>query len=110
MDSDLRVVSKSSSLEGTVVVGVDHAAVEVSVGSHSGLLVPEPLSSDRTQVGRSHMTDSSRHFRSWDHSIKVGHLSCVLIAHVAGAVVFKQVVEVSVPGSENLRVVELNNI
>ncbi len=43
MDCDLRVVSEGGPLEGAVVVGVGHVAVQIAVADHCGLLVPEPL-------------------------------------------------------------------
>lgn len=108
MDGHLRVTAEGSSLEGTVVMGVDDATVKISVCSHSSFLVPEPLSSHSLQVLRGHVTDSGGNLSAGNNTIQVSHLESVFISDIADALVLKEIVEITVSGSEDLSLVELN--
>lgn len=69
MNGDLGVVAQGSSLKGTVVVGVDDAAMEVAIGSHSGFLVIEPLRGHALEVVRGHVADPRGDLSSRNHSV-----------------------------------------
>lgn len=109
VDSDLGVTAEGSSLEGTVVMGVDYATVKISVSSHSSFLVPEPFSSHSLQVLRGHVADSGGNLSAGNNTVQVSDLKSVFITDIADALVLEEIVEIAVSGSEDLSLVELNS-
>lgn len=108
MHCDLRVLAEGGPLERSIVVGVSDRAVQVTIPSHCRLLVPEPPSRHLLQVVRSHVRDPGRDFCAVDEAVEVGQLLGVGQRDVCRLVELEQVVEVLVPGPENLGLVDLN--
>ena len=103
----MRVLSEGGSLEGPIVVRADDCGVEVSPSGHCGLLVPEPLGGHLGDVCGGHVGDPGGDFGAVDEAVEVGELFGVGEGDVGGLVEFEQIVEVLVPGAEDLGLVDL---
>ena len=108
VDCNLRVFSKSCSLEGSVVVGAWHVTVQVTISNYCSFLVPEPPWSNFRNVFGSHVWNSSSSLSSWDKSIKIGNLFSIRQWNLRRSVDFKQIIEVSISSSEDFRLIDLN--
>lgn len=110
MNGDLGIISKSGSLESTVVVCVDNSAVKVTIGSNSSFLVIEPLSSNTLKIAWSHMTNSCGYLSSRNDTIQVSNLKSVSIANVTNTLILKKIIKVFVSGSENFGLIKLYSL
>lgn len=107
MNSHLRVVAKSRSPEGTIVVSIRHARVQVAPSSHRDVLIPEPFSCHLLEVVTSHVGTSGSNLGAADQSIEVGGLSAVMKGDGGGRGVLKQVIKEFVSGPKHLRLIDL---
>lgn len=110
VDCDLGVLSEGGSFEGPIVVRVDDGRVQVAPSGDSGLLVPEPLGGHLRHVGGGHVGDAGGDLSAADQAIEVGQLLGVGQRDVSWLVELEEVVEVFVPGAEDLGLVDLGNL
>jgi hypothetical protein len=110
VDGHLGVLSEGGSLEGPIVVRAGNGGVQVSPSGHCGLLVPEPLGGHLRHVGGGHVGDPGGDFGAVDEAVEVGELFGIGQGDVGGLVELEQIVEVLVPGAEDLGLVDLYGV
>jgi len=108
VNSNHRILTKSGTFEGTVVVGVDDTTMQITPGCYCGLLVPEPFCCGFTEIVSSHVGNSGCDLIAGDQSVEVSQLFGVSEGNECRIVELEHIIEIFISSTEHFRLVDLN--
>lgn len=106
----LRILSKSRSFKCSIVMSICHSCVQVTPGSYSCLLVPEPFCCYLRDVLGSHMRNSCSDFRSIDQSIKISELLSIGKGNMISLIKLEQIIKIFISSPKNLWLIDILSI